>query len=313
MALLAAAMAVSAVVLLVLETHITFFLDDWAVLLHRRGLSADVILDPNNQHPAMVPVLIYKALLATFGMDSARPFQVIEVLSFLLADALLFIWIRRRVGAWLALAAVVPVLFLGSAYEDLLWQFQVGYFGSMACGLGMLLALDRDDPIGDRWACALLAASMTFSSVGLAFLVPAAVYVAWDERRRRRAYVVLIPAALYALWWLGWGHTAQSTRRDQEHRHERELRHRRALLEHRLAARPRDLPGGRVAHPARLGAAAAARGRRGCRMEGGPHSPDPSIAGRRRLARARLLVLGGRQHRRWRERRPRPAISTSEP
>ena len=210
-ALLAAAMAVSAVVLLVLETDITFFLDDWAVLLHRRGLSADVILDPNNQHPAMVPVLIYKALLATVGMDSARPFQVVEVVSFLVADALLFVWIRRRVGAWLALAAVVPILFLGSAYEDLLWQFQVGYFGSMACGLGMLLALDRDDRIGDRWACALLAASMTFSSVGLAFLAPAGIHVAWDERRRRRAYVVLVPAALYALWWLGWGHTAQST------------------------------------------------------------------------------------------------------
>ena len=159
----------------------------------------------------MVPILIYKALLATFGMDSARPFQVIEVLSFLLSDALLFIWIRRRVGAWLALAAVVPILFLGSAYEDLLWQFQVGYFGSMACGLGMLLALDRDDRVGDRWACALLAASMTFSSVGLAFLAPALVHVAWDERRRRRAYVVAIPAALYALWWLGWGHTAPST------------------------------------------------------------------------------------------------------
>ena len=50
-ALLAAAMAVSAVVLLVLETHITFFLDDWAVLLHRRGLSADVILDPTTSTP----------------------------------------------------------------------------------------------------------------------------------------------------------------------------------------------------------------------------------------------------------------------
>ena len=241
----------------------------------------------------MVPVLIYKALLATFGMDSARPFQVIEVLSFLLSDALLFIWIRRRVGAWLALAAVVPILFLGSAYEDLLWQFQVGYFGSMACGLGMLLALDRDDRVGDRWACALLAASMTFSSVGLAFLAPAARPCRLGRTAASSGIRGRDPGrplrALVA--WLG-AHRAEHAR-EQEPRDERELHARRALCEPRLAARARHLAGRRVADPGRLGAPAAVRRRRLRGVESGAHPPDRAIAGCGRNARACVLVPGG--------------------
>lgn len=207
--ILGAAMAASFALLLSYGANITFFLDDWELVLHRRGLSVDVILAPNNEHPAMAPVVIYKLVLATFGMDSAQPFHVVALLGFLLADALLFIWVRRRVGAWLALAGAIPILFLGSAYEDLLWQFQVGYFGSMACGLGALLALDRDDDVGDRIACALLVGGLLFSSVGLPFIAAALVVVGWDRRRWRRAYVILIPVALYALWWLGWGREAE--------------------------------------------------------------------------------------------------------
>ena len=29
-------------------------------------------------------------------------------------------------------------------------------------------------------------------------------------RWRRRAYIVVVPVALFALWWLGWGHTAEN-------------------------------------------------------------------------------------------------------
>ena len=81
-------------------------------------------------------MLIYKALLATFGMGSALPFRVVSTALFLLSAALLFVFLLRRVGQWPALAATAVVLFLGAAWEDLLWSFQIGYFGSMAAGLG---------------------------------------------------------------------------------------------------------------------------------------------------------------------------------
>ena len=209
-ALFGVALAASFAVLVVFTTNVTFFLDDWELLLHRRGLSPGVILEPNNEHPAMVPIVIYKLLLAAFGMESARPFQIVALLTFVVAAALLFVWLRRRVGDWLAFAGMLPLLFLGASYEDLLWQFQVGYFGSTACGVGALLALERDDDPGDRLACALLVGGLAFSSLGLPFVSAAAVWLAWDSRRLRRAYVAVVPALLYVLWWLGWGHHADN-------------------------------------------------------------------------------------------------------
>ena len=167
-----------------------------------------MLLDPHNEHIAVLPIAIYKLLLAAFGMDSQRPFQVVSTLMYVLSIALVFVWIRRRVGAWLALAAALPLLFFGASWIDLLFPFQLAFSGSMSCGIAALLCLERNDKTGDRAACALLVASLAFSSLGLPFIVGAAVAVGWDADRRRRAFVVLVPAALYAVWWLGWGHRA---------------------------------------------------------------------------------------------------------
>jgi hypothetical protein len=200
----------SACLLLYLGSKLTFLLDDWEFLLYRRDFSADAILDPHGEHIVALPVLIYKALLATVGMGSALPYRVVSVGLFLLSAALLFAYLRRRVGDWPALAATAVVLFLGSAWEDLLWSFQMTYFGSVAAGLGALLALEREDRRGEVAACALLVVSILFSSLGLSFAIGAAVFVLLGDERRRRLYLFLVPLAVYALWWLGWGHTAES-------------------------------------------------------------------------------------------------------
>lgn len=200
----------SGCLLLFWGSKLSFILDDWEFLLYRRGFSAQTILEPHGEHISIAPILIYKALLATVGMGSALPFRVVSTAAFLLSAVLLFTILRRAVGQWPALAAVAIVLFLGAAWEDLLWAFQIGYFGSMAAGLGMLLALDRGDRRGDRCACLLLTVSILFSSLGLPFAAGAAVQVLTREDRWRRLYIVVIPLALYALWWLGWGHNAES-------------------------------------------------------------------------------------------------------
>jgi hypothetical protein len=209
---LAAAAAVSSAILIDLLDGLTFVTDDWELLLNRRGSSAGDFLDPFHEHIVLAPVLIYKLLLAVFGMDSALPFQVVAISAFVLSATLLFVHLRPRVGDWAALLAATLVLFLGAAFEDLLWAFQVGYFGSVAAGLGMLITLDRGDREGDRLACALLVASLAFSSIGLCFAVGALAELALSRRPRRdRLYVALLPLELWALWWLGWGHTAESS------------------------------------------------------------------------------------------------------
>ncbi len=201
----------SGALLLVLGSKLTFLLDDWEFLLARQSWSAHAILSPHGEHITVLPILIYKTLFETVGMSSALPYRVVSTAAFLIGAVLLFAYLRGAVGEWLALLATAPILFLGAAWEDLLWPFQIAYFGSLACGLGMLLALRREDRSGDRLACLLLVVSIAFTDLGLPFAIGAAVDV-WQRREswRSRAYVVVVPLALYALWWLGWGHTGQS-------------------------------------------------------------------------------------------------------
>jgi hypothetical protein len=202
--LLGAALLTSGVVLIAWQSHLTFVTDDWDLLIHRRGISPNVFLDPHARHIIIAPTAIYKAIQATIGMESLLPFAVVATGAFLATVVLLFVYLRTRVGEWTALIAVIPILFMGTAYEDLLTPFQIGYFGSMVFGLGALLALQRRDARGDAIACGLLIASLTFSEVAVPFLAGAAVAIALDRGPLSRAYVVAVPALLYAAWYAGW-------------------------------------------------------------------------------------------------------------
>jgi hypothetical protein len=202
--LLVAAMLASGVVLIAWQSHLTFVADDWDLLIQRRGLTLDDFLNPHARHIIITPAAIYKAIEATLGMDSLTPYAVVATTAFLGTVALLFVYLRTRVGEWVALFAVLPILFMGTAFEDLLTPFQIGYFGSMVFGLGALLALQRRDARGDAIACVLLIASLTFSEVAVPFLAGAAVAIALDRGPLHRAYVVLTPTLFYAAWYAGW-------------------------------------------------------------------------------------------------------------
>ncbi len=210
--LIAAALAGAGILTLALTRDLTFFQDTWAFLIERRHLTTDALFQPHNEHIVVIPVLIEQLLLRVFGMTSATPEYVLFTAFLLVTAFLLYVYVRRRVGPWLALCAAALVLFLGPAWEVLLWPFEIGFAGSMLFGLAMLLALEREDRRGDLLACLFLALSLGFSSLGLAFVVGAAVAVLRGPREswRRRAYVVAIPALLYAAWYLGWGHDAES-------------------------------------------------------------------------------------------------------
>jgi hypothetical protein len=208
--LAAGAMLVSGALLLHWLSRLTFWRDEWDFLLHRRGWSVSTFLHPFVEHLVAIPLLIYKVLVTTAGMDSAAPFQVVAVFLFLLSVALVFVYVRRRVGEWLALAAILPVLFLGPSWDDLLFPFQMALFGSVVCGVGALLALDREDRPGDVVATVLLLASLLFSDVGIPFVAAATVDLALRRDRWARAYVVAGPTALWLLWYAGWGHEAHT-------------------------------------------------------------------------------------------------------
>jgi hypothetical protein len=140
------------------------------------------------------------------------PEFVVLVIGLLATATLLFAYVRRRVGPWLALFAAGLLLFLGPAFEVLFWPFEIGFVGSAAFGLAMLLVIERGDRRGDLAACLFLVLCLGFSSLGLSFIVGAAVAVLQSPRAnwRGRAFVVVVPVVLYGLWYLGWGHEAVS-------------------------------------------------------------------------------------------------------
>jgi hypothetical protein len=207
-------------VLMVLQTvnlyrkglGLTFNYDEWNWVMNRRGWSAATLLNPHNEHLSLIPVLVFKLLFVTVGIDAYWPYRIAVIIAHLICVALVFVLARRRVGDAFALALAAMILFLGSAWQDLLWPFQVGYLGSVAFGLGMLLALDRRDRTGDILACILLALAIASSSVGLPFAGAALVEVvlrrpgAWTSSERwRQTWIVGIPIGLYAIWFAIYG------------------------------------------------------------------------------------------------------------
>ena len=210
--LLGLALAAAAAVLLTYSSGLAPFQDSWEFLMHRRAFTLDALLEPHNEHIVLIPVLIEQLLLRLFGMGSTLPEFVVLTALLLGTATLVFVYVRRRLGPWPALIAAVLLLFLGPAWQDLLWPFQVGFVGSALFGVAMLLALEAGDRRGDRIACACLAVSIGFSSLGISFALAAAVDVLQRRRARgwRRLYVAAAPLAFYALWFAGWGHKAES-------------------------------------------------------------------------------------------------------
>jgi hypothetical protein len=210
--LLGIALAVSVGILLRLTKDMTFLQDTWDLLMNRPDPTLDSLLTPHNEHIVLIQTAVEQLLLRVFGMTDATPEYVLQSLVLAAAAALLFVYVRRRVGDWIALFAAVLLLFLGPAWEVLLWPFELGFSGSVLFGIAMLLALERGDRRGDVVALAFLLVSFGFSSLAIPFAAAAAVDI-FQKRRDRglaRAYLVAIPVALFGIWYLGWGSDAES-------------------------------------------------------------------------------------------------------
>jgi hypothetical protein len=198
-------LAAGAVVILHENRGTVLWFDEWQWALDRRGWDLDAFLAPHNEHLSLVPVAIYKVLFATVGIDDYVPYRLLGLAGHLACVTLLYVYVRRRLGAWPALAAAALILVLGPAWQNILWPFQIGWLISLCALLGALLLLERHDRAGDAGACALLVLALASSGLGLVIALALAVEVACDPRRRRRsAWIVAGPLALYAVWWVGY-------------------------------------------------------------------------------------------------------------
>ena len=210
--LLAAVLAAGALMTLVLTWQLTFWQDTFDFLISRRDVTWDTVFTPHNEHIIVFPALIEQAIMRVFGLGNAHPEYILLTVFLIAAALLVFDYVRRRMGYWAALFATILLLCLGPAWEVLLWPFEIGFIGSILFGLATLLALERDSRRRDLAACAFLILAMGFSSLGIPFAVGAAVDVIQKRRTRgwSRAYLVVVPVVFFVLWYLGWGHDAES-------------------------------------------------------------------------------------------------------
>ncbi|HYM66021.1 MAG TPA: hypothetical protein VEW68_01895, partial [Patescibacteria group bacterium] len=201
----AAALLVAAGILF-LTRGFSFYFDEWSFILTAPDWTALTILQPHNEHPAMLARLVYLALLSTVGLRSYLPYMAVLMALHATSAVLLFELIRRRQGDLVGLASALLLLVIGAGWEDLLWAFQIGFVGSVACGLGMMLALEGPrSPRRLAIAAGLLTASLMFSGIGLVFGVTAGVrLIAAPDRRRDLAWLVPIAVA-FAAWYLAFG------------------------------------------------------------------------------------------------------------
>jgi hypothetical protein len=180
----------------------SFFLDEWWFITDRRDASLEDFMRPHFGHLIAIPVAVYKALFVTFGLETYAPYLVVLVGLHVLTCLLLFVYLRRRGQVIYAVAATVAMLFLGHAWEDIIWPFQITYLLSTTSGIATLLLLDRRNRLADVGAAVAIAISIAAGGVGLAFAAGALVELLWTRRDWRRLWIVVAPLAVYGLWYV---------------------------------------------------------------------------------------------------------------
>jgi hypothetical protein len=146
------------------------------------------------------------------GLRSYLPYMAVLVALHAASVVLLFEVVRRRAGDLVALGSAALLMLLGAGWEDLLWAFQVQFIGSIACGLGTLLALEGERTRRNLFAAAVLVtAALMLSGVGLFFGVAAAVKLAGSPDRRGDLVWFAPTAVALAAWYAAFGHTYAPT------------------------------------------------------------------------------------------------------
>lgn len=172
-----------------------------ALLHYDSPFDPGYLLAPFNGHLQVGGRFIYETVFATIGAHYTA-FVLVNGLAICTSAGLLFVFARRRLGDVAALAPCLLILFLGIAREQFLWPFDLHTSVALAAGLGAMLALERGGRRGDVLACLLLVFSASMIEVGLAFVAGAALLIAFERDRWRRAWIVVVPVVLYAIWWL---------------------------------------------------------------------------------------------------------------
>lgn len=205
---------VAAGVLLVQSARQLWFVgDDWDFLLYREtvpGTDAG-LFTPHNEHWSTIPILVFRAIFAVFGVRHYLPYALPVIAAHLGVVALMYLLlVRFGTSRWVAVAVSLFLAFLGAGAENTLWDFQIGFVGSVFFGLLALWLFDRHEQLGWGifvvWVAVVLA--LMCSGIALAMLGALCVHAAARRGLVRAAVVASVPFAVYAAWYFEWGRLA---------------------------------------------------------------------------------------------------------
>jgi hypothetical protein len=210
-----AALALALPFYLYVGRHRWFFFDEWDFLVRRDGADLGDLLRPHNAHWSTVPILVYRLLWRVIGLRSYVPYQGLLVLLHVSVAALLRTVMRRAgVNPWIATAAASLFLLFGVGFQNILWAFQIGFVGALACGLVHLLLADHDGSVDRRDWIGLLAGAIGLMSSGVGVTMIVVVGLATLLRRGWRVALLHTGplGGLYLLWWLTVARDAPGSR-----------------------------------------------------------------------------------------------------
>jgi len=187
---------VACAVLFWLARNYTFYFDEWTFIITAPDWTLATFFQPHNEHPSIPFRVIYWLLLNTVGLRSYAPYMAIVLLFHFIDVLLLFELIRRRAGDLIGMVSALLLLLLGAGWEDIMWAFQLAWLASVGLGLGALMILQGPrTPARLAASAALIAASLSFSGIGVPFAVAAAVLMALSTHGRRDV-LWLVPVAI---------------------------------------------------------------------------------------------------------------------
>ncbi len=195
------AMALSAIVTLILGRHLSFYADELDWLTTYDSLAPRSLLTPHNGHLIATTRLIYEVVPRGLG-TSYLPFRLIDLAGVLASAALVFVFVRRRLGGPVALAPALVLLFFGSSHEIVLSSLGTPFVLSIALGLAAIVAFDEGSLARDRLGLLLLLGSGLSHTFGIVIAGGVAVQLASNPADRRRIWVALVPIVLWVAWWI---------------------------------------------------------------------------------------------------------------
>jgi hypothetical protein len=208
-----AALVLTVPVMYIVGRHQWFIRDDWAFIVTRNAIREQVgwqewLFLPTIGHWMTVPLLIYRGIENTFGIDSYWPFLAVNMAIHIgIVLAVRRLCRRAGVQAWTTTLVCAGLLMFGAGWENIVFAVQITYGLSLLAFLVQLLLVDHEGPIDRRdiAAAALAIVGVMSSGFGPFFLVGMTFLLV--ARRRWRALAVAVGPQLLALawWWLAWG------------------------------------------------------------------------------------------------------------